>query len=127
MVSFPASYSSSSQSFSLKKIHGWISAESTPSISWKCAGSKLKKCRYDLPSDHLGSCLIYLGINFLIISLAKKEAKRLAKEAKNAAKSAKVAATAGVSEKKQKEKKEKKDEDKPFVNTTPKGEKKGMY
>ena len=58
-------------------------------------------------------------------SPAKKEAKRLEKEAKLAAKAAKLNATAVVSEKKQKEKKEKKEEEAPFINTTPKGHKKG--
>ena len=52
----------------------------------------------------------------------------MAKDAQQAAKAAKAAA-AGVasSEKKTKEKKEKKVEDTPFVNTTPKGHKKGMF
>lgn len=57
-------------------------------------------------------------------SALKKEAKRLEKEAKLAAKAVK-AAVAAPSEKKEKEKK-KKEEDAPFVNTTPKGEKKDM-
>ena len=61
---------------------------------------------------------------------AKKEAKRLEKEAKLAAKAAKatVANAIGVGDKKVKDKaqKEKKDEvEVPFVNTTPKGHKKG--
>ncbi|GLB42945.1 putative class-I aminoacyl-tRNA synthetase family protein [Lyophyllum shimeji] len=58
-------------------------------------------------------------------SAAKKEAKRLEKEAKLAAKSAKTAAAA---EKKPKAEKAKKDEaaEAPFVNLTPKGEKKDL-
>lgn len=56
----------------------------------------------------------------------KKEAKRLEMEAKRAAKAAKVAANAITGEKKLKEKEKKKVEDVPFVNTTPKGHKKGM-
>ncbi|KAG6874009.1 hypothetical protein C0995_007966 [Termitomyces sp. Mi166 len=58
-------------------------------------------------------------------SAAKKEAKRLEKEAKLAAKAAKAAPNA---EKKAKAEKAKKDDaaDVPFVNTTPKGEKKDM-
>lgn len=53
---------------------------------------------------------------------AKKEEKRLEKAAKFAAKNVKTVATPG--DKKVKEK-EKKDVEPPFVNTTPKGEKKG--
>lgn len=58
---------------------------------------------------------------------AKKEAKRLEREAKLAAKAAKqTVVAAATGEKKAKEKKERKEEeDVPFVNTTPKGEKKG--
>ncbi|KAG6890754.1 hypothetical protein C0992_012726 [Termitomyces sp. T32_za158] len=58
-------------------------------------------------------------------SAAKKEAKRLEKEAKLAAKAAKAAPSA---EKKAKAEKAKKDDaaEVPFVNTTPKGEKKDM-
>ena len=56
---------------------------------------------------------------------AKKEAKRLEKEAKLAAKQLKQAASAPAAEKKAKAEKEKKTEEPPFVNTTPKGEKKG--
>ncbi|TFK71398.1 hypothetical protein BDN72DRAFT_958079 [Pluteus cervinus] len=55
-------------------------------------------------------------------SAAKKEAKRLEKEAKLAAKVAKAPAQ----EKKPKVEKEKKEEEQPFVNTTPKGEKKDL-
>lgn len=55
----------------------------------------------------------------------KKEAKRLEKEAKLAAKAAKAIVKGPVVDKKQKEKKEKKDVEKPFVNTTPPGQKKG--
>ena len=62
--------------------------------------------------------------------LAKKEAKRLEKEAKLAAKAAKAVATATTStpagEKKVKEKAAK-DTVVPFVNTTPKGQKKGEF
>ena len=59
--------------------------------------------------------------------LAKKEAKRLEKEAKLAAKAAKaVATTTPAGEKKVKEKAAK-DEVAPFVNTTPKGQKKGEF
>jgi valyl-tRNA synthetase len=60
----------------------------------------------------------------LTLVAAKKEAKRLEKEAKLAAKAAK---NVGVpaSEKKVKGEKDRRDEDVPFVNTTPKGEKKG--
>ncbi|PPQ90494.1 hypothetical protein CVT25_014777 [Psilocybe cyanescens] len=57
-------------------------------------------------------------------SAAKKEAKRLEKEAKNAAKAAKAPA-APSKPKAEKEKKEKEVEQ-PFVNTTPKGEKKDL-
>lgn len=60
-------------------------------------------------------------------SAAKKEAKRLEKEAKLAAKQAKVAASTPAGEKKAKaEKKKKEEEETPFVNTTPKGEKKDV-
>ncbi|KAI0075022.1 hypothetical protein K474DRAFT_1664724 [Panus rudis PR-1116 ss-1] len=62
-------------------------------------------------------------------SAAKKDAKRLAKEAKFAAKAAaaKVAAAApGGGEKKAKATKKKEEEEVPFVNTTPKGEKKDV-
>jgi N-acetylmuramoyl-L-alanine amidase CwlA len=62
--------------------------------------------------------------------LAKKEAKRLEKEAKLAAKAAKAVATATTStpagEKKAKEKAAK-DGVVPFVNMTPKGQKKGEF
>lgn len=62
--------------------------------------------------------------------LAKKEAKRLEKEAKLAAKAAKAVATVTTStpagEKKAKEKAAK-DGVVPFVNTTPKGQKKGEF
>ncbi|KAF4622017.1 hypothetical protein D9613_009170 [Agrocybe pediades] len=60
-------------------------------------------------------------------SAAKKEAKRLEKEAKLAAKAAK-AGPAAASDKKPKAEKEKKEKDveQPFVNTTPKGEKKDL-
>ncbi len=60
-------------------------------------------------------------------SAAKKEAKRLEKEAKLAAKVAKQPPFTPSSngEKKQKADKDKKDGDAPFVNVTPKGEKKG--
>ncbi len=62
--------------------------------------------------------------------LAKKEAKRLEKEAKLAAKAAKAVASATTSspagEKKAKEKAAK-DGVVPFVNTTPRGQKKGEF
>ncbi|PCH34745.1 hypothetical protein WOLCODRAFT_79194 [Wolfiporia cocos MD-104 SS10] len=57
---------------------------------------------------------------------AKKEAKRLEKEAKLAAKVAKVAAATPAGEKKVRAEKEKKEEEAPFVNTTPKGDKKDL-
>lgn len=57
---------------------------------------------------------------------AKKEAKRLEKEAKLAAKSAKVLASPASGEKKAKAENEKKEEETPYVNTTPKGQKKGI-
>lgn len=56
---------------------------------------------------------------------AKKEAKRLEKEAKLAAKHVKQAANTPAGEKKAKAEKEKKEQEPAFVNTTPKGEKKG--
>jgi hypothetical protein len=56
---------------------------------------------------------------------AKKEAKRLEKEAKLAAKSQKTVVAAVTSDKKAKADKAKKEEEPAFVNTTPKGEKKG--
>ncbi|KAL0066865.1 valine--tRNA ligase [Marasmius tenuissimus] len=61
-------------------------------------------------------------------SAAKKKAKQLEKEAKLAAKAVKNAATGvvGSGEKKAKAEKEKKEEEAPFVNTTPKGEKKDL-
>ena len=58
----------------------------------------------------------------------KKLAKKKENEARlalKAAKAAKAAATAPAGEKKAKKEKEK-EEEAPFVNTTPKGEKKGM-
>lgn len=59
----------------------------------------------------------------------RKKAKLAEKEAKLAAKAAKVAAATPAGEKKVKERKERKKEEEeqtvPFVNTTPKGEKKG--
>jgi uncharacterized membrane protein YebE (DUF533 family) len=62
---------------------------------------------------------------------AKKEAKRLEKEAKLAAKAVKNAASAAVGvvagEKKAKAEKKKEEEETPFVNATPKGEKKGAH
>ncbi|THV07564.1 hypothetical protein K435DRAFT_959639 [Dendrothele bispora CBS 962.96] len=63
-------------------------------------------------------------------SAAKKEAKRLEKEAKLAAKAVKNAAAnvagAVTGEKKAKAEKKKEEEEAPFVNTTPKGEKKDL-
>ncbi|KAI9452674.1 tRNA synthetases class I-domain-containing protein [Russula earlei] len=58
-------------------------------------------------------------------SAAKKEAKRLEKEAKLAAKALRVAATTPTGEKKAKEKVSK-EQVVPFVNTTPKGQKKDL-
>jgi valyl-tRNA synthetase len=55
---------------------------------------------------------------------AKKRAKMLEMEAKKAAKAAKAAAAAPAASKKPKAEKEKVEEE-VFVNTTPKGEKKG--
>jgi valyl-tRNA synthetase len=57
---------------------------------------------------------------------AKKEAKRLEKETKLAAKTAKAAALTPAGEKRAKEKIAK-SEDAPFVNTTPRGKKKGAF
>ena len=60
-------------------------------------------------------------------SSVKKEAKRLEKEAKLAAKALKTAVTPGGAKKeKLKPAKEKKEDEAPFVDTTPKGEKKDM-
>ena len=56
---------------------------------------------------------------------AKKEAKRLEKEAKLAAKQVKQTTSTPAVEKKAKIDKEKKAGEPAFVNTTPKGEKKG--
>jgi valyl-tRNA synthetase len=57
---------------------------------------------------------------------AKKEAKRLEKEAKLAAKAAKAPAAAAAGEgKKAKAEKKEKEVEPEFVNTTPKGQKKG--
>lgn len=57
---------------------------------------------------------------------AKKEAKRLEKEAKLAAKASKAPASAAAGEgKKAKAEKKEKEVEPEFVNTTPKGEKKG--
>ncbi|KAK7463838.1 valine--tRNA ligase [Stygiomarasmius scandens] len=70
------------------------------------------------------------GPNPITKSAAKKEAKRLEKEAKLAAKAVKNAAAnaagAVTGEKKVKAEKKKEEEDAPFVNTTPKGEKKDL-
>lgn len=59
---------------------------------------------------------------------AKKEAKRLEREVKSAAKVANQPSSTPSSngEKRPKAAKDKKDEDVPFVNTTPKGDKKGL-
>jgi len=54
----------------------------------------------------------------------EKEAKLAAKAVKNAAANAAGAVTG---EKKAKAEKKKEEEDAPFVNTTPKGEKKGVF
>jgi valyl-tRNA synthetase len=60
-------------------------------------------------------------------SSAKKEAKKLEKEAKLAAKALKNAVLpTGEKKEKSKPAKDKKEEEAPFVNTTPKGEKKDM-
>ena len=56
---------------------------------------------------------------------AKKKAKQLEKEAKLAAKALKNAVTPAASTKKVKAEKEKKEEEAPFVNDTPPGQKKG--
>ncbi|KAI0338116.1 hypothetical protein BDW22DRAFT_1338444 [Trametopsis cervina] len=61
-----------------------------------------------------------------MICAAKKEAKRLEKEAKLAAKATKVVASTPAGEKKVKAEKKKEEEEAPFVNTTPKGEKKDL-
>lgn len=62
-------------------------------------------------------------------SAAKKEAKRLEKEAKLAAKVVNQPPSTPSSngEKRPKADKDKKDGDAPYVNTTPKGGKKGLY
>ena len=62
-------------------------------------------------------------------SAAKKEAKRLEKEAKLAAKVANQppSTPSSNSEKKPKVEKDKKVGDVPYVNTTPKGGKKGLF
>lgn len=75
-----------------------------------------------------GSCRSCSRVNFCRI--AKKEAKRLEKAAKLATKVKKeavsvVATVTGEKKKPQKEK-EKVEDEEPFVNTTAKGEKKGM-
>jgi hypothetical protein len=69
-----------------------------------------------------GEFYAYYICDLRLLLIAKKEAKRLEKETRLAAKTAKAAVT---SEKKPKLEKEKKIEDAPFVNLTPKGEKKG--
>jgi hypothetical protein len=66
----------------------------------------------------------------IALSVAKKEAKRLELAAKKAAKASKATVVDAVAPEKKKEKaapaeKAKKEEDAPFVNTTPKGHKKG--
>ena len=74
------------------------------------------------------SLTILPGAQPTVRSAAKKEAKRLEKKAKLAAKAVKAAVTpsSGGGEKKAKGKKEKaEEEDAPFVNSTPKGHKKG--
>ncbi|TFY51713.1 hypothetical protein EVG20_g10870, partial [Dentipellis fragilis] len=67
------------------------------------------------------------GANPITKSAAKKEAKRLEKEAKLAAKQTKSGANTPTGEKKAKAEKKKEEEEPPFVNTTPKGEKKGAF
>jgi len=59
------------------------------------------------------------------LCIAKKEAKRLEKEAKLAAKAAKGPAAAEKKVKADSAKKDDKESEVEFVNTTPKGEKKG--
>jgi hypothetical protein len=78
-------------------------------------------------SKSAGPIILYIAVTFSNVSfdLAKKEAKRLEKEAKLAAKAANVTAVTRAGEKKVKAEKEKKEEEISFVNTTPKGEKKG--
>lgn len=67
---------------------------------------------------------LFTTMDSITKSAAKKEAKRLEKEARLAAKIPKSAASKSTT--KEKEKKEKdKDVDTPFINTTPKGDKKG--
>ena len=69
--------------------------------------------------------LSYLAKHGPLHCTAKKEAKRLEKETKLAAKAAKAATLTPAGEKKAKEKVAK-SEDVPFVNTTPRGKKKGV-
>jgi len=82
---------------------------SEPSASSKSAGMCAKR-----------KMMVYIAHHYP----AKKEAKRLEKEAKLAAKAAKAVATTPAGEKKAKEKAAK-EEVAPFVNMTPKGQKKG--
>ncbi|CCL98448.1 uncharacterized protein FIBRA_00446 [Fibroporia radiculosa] len=83
-----------------------------------------------VPNPNSKSAGIVLEVDLTLfdldeISIAKKEAKRLEKESKLAAKVTKVAAATPAAAKKVKAEKEKQEEA-PFVNTTPKGEKKDL-
>ena len=67
----------------------------------------------------------------IALFVAKKEAKRLELAAKKAAKAPKSTVVDAVASEKKKERaapaeKAKKEEDTPFINTTPRGDKKGM-
>ena len=75
---------------------------------------------------YIVTCIL-CDLNCNYYYLAKKDAKRLAKEAKFAAKTAAAKVSAAAGEAKAKVAKPKKEEEAPFVNTTPKGEKKGAY
>ena len=82
----------------------------------QCSRPKLKERRY----------AVRFSLVIQLISLpAKKEAKRLEKEAKLAAKTAK--APTATKPKAEKEKPKEKEIEQPFVNTTPKGHKKGSF
>lgn len=80
-----------------------------------------------LPPRTRVSIIARLHVQHADICVAKKTAKRLEKEAKLAMKSVKTASGASTpaGEKKAKVEKKKVEEEVPFVNTTPKGEKKG--
>lgn len=74
-------------------------------------------------------CFLFQSDSDALDRIAKKEAKRLEKEAKLAAKAAKkVATTPKAKDGATAGKKDKaKDEEEEFVNTTPKGQKKGTW